>query len=81
MADIRLLIISPEETLLDMAVDAVTLPGTVSPFEVLPGHAPIISSLERGFITWRAGAEEGQVGIASGFVEVKDNQVVAAIEK
>ena len=81
MADIRLLILSPEETLLDTTVDAVTLPGTASPFEVLTGHAPIISSLDRGFITWRTGSEEGRVEIASGFVEVKDNQVVAAVER
>ena len=81
MADIRLLILSPEETLLDTAVDAVTLPGTVSPFEVLPDHAPIISSLEKGRITWRAGAEEGSLDIVSGFVEVKDNQVVVAVER
>ena len=81
MAEIRLLILSPEETLLDMAVDAVTLPGKVSPFEVLPGHAPIISSLERGTITWRTGAKEDSLEIASGFVEVKDNHVVAAVER
>ena len=81
MADIRLLILSPEETLLDMAVDAVTLPGSLSPFEVLPDHAPILSSLDRGVITWRCGQEEGQVEIASGFVEVKDNQVIAAVER
>ena len=81
MAEIRLLILSPEETLLDTAVDAVTLPGSLSPFEVLPGHAPIITSLERVAITWRSGTEEGKVEIASGFVEVKDNQVVVAAEK
>ena len=81
MADIRFIILSPEEKLLDTAVDAVTLPGKVSPFEVLPGHAPIISSLERGTITWRTGAEEDSLEIASGFVEVKDNQVVAAVER
>ena len=81
MAEIRLIILSPEETLLDTVVDAVTLPGTVSPFEVLPGHAPIISSLDKGKITWRTGTEEDSLEIASGFVEVKDNQVVTAVER
>ncbi len=81
MASIRLIILSPERTLLDKAVDAVTLPGTTSPFEVLPDHAPIISSLERGRITWRAaGEEDGMLEVASGFVEVIDNQVTAAVE-
>ena len=81
MAEIRLIILSPEETLLDTVVDAVTLPGTVRPFEVLPGHAPIISSLDKGKITWRTGTEEDSLEIASGFVEVKDNQVVTAVER
>lgn len=81
MASIRLIILSPEQTLLDKAVDAVTLPGTTSPFEVLEDHAPIISSLERGSITWRVtGEEDGVLEIVSGFVEVIDNQVTAAVE-
>ena len=81
MDPIRLVILSPEETILDAAVEAVTLPGRTSPFEVLPGHAPIISSLEKGAVTWRGSEGEGSLDIASGFVEVKDNQVIAAIEK
>ena len=81
MATIRLIILSPEETLFDRKVDAVTLPGTTSPFEVLADHAPILSSLDKGVITWRtAGEEDGSLQITSGFVEVIDNQVIAAVE-
>ena len=32
---------------------AVFLPGSAAPFEVLPGHAPIISTLEAGTVRWR----------------------------
>ena len=32
---------------------AVFLPGTRGAFEVLPGHAPIISTLSAGEIRWR----------------------------
>jgi len=82
MAQIRLQILTPEETVLDRMVDAAVFPGRTSPFEVLPGHAPILSSLERGAITWEAAGEpEGRLEIASGFVEVKDNQVIAAVER
>ena len=53
MADKTLMVtvISPEETLYSGAAEAVFLPGGVAPFEVLPGHAPIISTL-RPEISW-----------------------------
>ena len=43
-------ILTPEGTLHEGAATAVFLPGSVSPFEVLPGHAPIISALSAGDI-------------------------------
>lgn len=76
----RLNIITPESTLLDGEVDNVTLPGTLGPFEVLKDHAALISSLEKGKITYRAGGEEHAVDIKSGFVEVKDNVVSVCAE-
>ena len=47
MDPMQLHILSPEGTLADVAVSAVTLPGSQAPFEVLPDHAPLISSLDR----------------------------------
>ena len=72
--------ISPEGTLVDAAVSAVTLPGTVGPFEVLKDHAALISSLEKGEIIYVSEGTEHRVPIASGFVEVHDNQVDACVE-
>lgn len=77
---IKLHIVSPEGTLVDQAVSAVTLPGTMGPFEVLKDHAAIISSLTKGEITYMAGDKEHQLAIVSGFVEVHDNQVDACVE-
>ena len=77
---IALHIISPEGTLVDAAVSAVTLPGTVGPFEVLKDHAALISSLEKGEIIYVSEGTEHRVPIASGFVEVHDNQVDACVE-
>ena len=60
---------------------AVFLPGTRSPFEVLPGHAPIISSLEAGRIRWRdADGKEDGLDIRSGLVRVKDDVITACVE-
>ena len=60
---------------------AVFLPGTRSPFEVLPGHAPIISSLEAGRTRWRdADGKEDGLDIRSGLVRVKDDVITACVE-
>ncbi len=80
MKDIRLNIITPEKTLVDEDVDNVTLPGTLGPFEVLKDHAPIISSLEKGKISYRTDGEVLEVEISSGFAEVRDNVVSVCVE-
>ena len=77
---IQLHIVSPEGTLVETTVSAVTLPGTVGPFEVLKNHAALISSLEKGDIVYVSGGKESRISIAEGFVEVRDNKVVACVE-
>ncbi|MBR3097681.1 MAG: hypothetical protein IKH17_07355 [Bacteroidales bacterium] len=77
---IQLHIVSPEGTLVEQAVSTVTLPGTVGPFEVLKDHAALISSLTKGDIVYVTDGRENRVPIAEGFVEVRDNQVVACVE-
>ena len=77
---IALHIVSPEGTLVETAVSAVTLPGTLGPFEVLKNHAALISSLEKGDIVYVAEGRESRLPIAEGFVEVRDNQVDVCVE-
>ena len=60
---IALHIISPEGTLVDAAVSAVTLPGSVGPFEVLKDHAALISSLEQGEIVYVSEGTEHRVPV------------------
>lgn len=52
----------------EYSADAVFLPGMYSPFEVLPGHAPIISTLEAGIIRWVKDGEEDSMRIRNGVV-------------
>ena len=78
--DILLEIIAPERMLVHQMVSAVELPGTKGRFTVLRGHAPLISSLEAGDITFTAGDRTRSLRIASGFVEVCKNHVSACVE-
>jgi F-type H+-transporting ATPase subunit epsilon len=43
-------IVTPQGSVYSGVVAAVTVPGTVAPFQVLYNHAPIISSLEPGIV-------------------------------
>ena len=77
---IALHIVSPEGTLVEQAVSAVTLPGTIGPFEVLKDHGAIISSLTKGDIVYVSGGKESRLPIVEGFVEVHNNQVSVCVE-
>ncbi len=59
--------------------DSLLLPGSYAPFEVLTGHAPIISTLEAGVIRWRERGREESLRIKAGVVRVvKDNIEICA---
>lgn len=78
---LRLKIISPERRIFDGEVNRITVPGTLGEFEILVNHAPIISSLESGKVSYEiATGELKQLEIESGFVEVQKNVISLCVE-
>jgi F-type H+-transporting ATPase subunit epsilon len=64
-------LVSPEKILLSEAVEMVVIPGAEGNFGVLPGHAPLISSVRPGTIEVYEGANIAErIFIAGGFAEV-----------
>lgn len=62
-------------------VQAVFLPGALCPFEVLPGHAPIVSTLSAGTVRWRlTDGTEDSVAIRGGVARVLKDVVELCIE-
>ncbi len=60
---------------------AVFLPGAAGAFEVLRGHAPIISTLVAGDIRWRdASGSESVRSIGSGAVMVENDIIKVCAE-
>jgi len=78
----RLNIISPERILFSGNVISVTLPGEVGSFTILDNHAPIISSLQKGILSYKCYAEDDEIelSIEGGFVEGKENKVNVCID-
>ena len=73
-------IVSPERTLFEGVVESVTVPGEKGRFEVLKGHAPIISSLTSGTIVCTGGTPF-ELEIKDGFIEVAHNRVSLCVEE
>lgn len=73
MEELHLSIVSPEKEIFDGEVSSVTLPGTMGSFAILPHHAPIVSSLKLGTLTYVTREnEEHTLDIQGGFVELSD---------
>jgi F0F1-type ATP synthase, epsilon subunit (mitochondrial delta subunit) len=82
MADKKLTIriLTPDGTLHEGTASAVFLPGAVSPFEVLPDHAPIISALGAGDIRIEADGQETRFPVRNGMVRVRNNEITVCAE-
>ena len=68
-------IVTPERALVTEQVDEVQLPGAEGYFGVLPGHTPLLATLQVGELWYRIGNERHYVAIAFGFVEVLPERV------
>ncbi|MGP1465791.1 ATP synthase F1 subunit epsilon [Prevotella koreensis] len=77
---LKLKIVSPEKVEYDGDIESVKVPGTAGEFEILINHAPIISSLERGTVTYIGSEGSKSIDIEGGFVSVKKNVVNICIE-
>lgn len=76
----QLEIITPEETLFQGEVKGARFPGKDGSFEILKDHAPMISRIEAGQIRVTTDNQESQFyTVEDGFVEVRDNNVVALV--
>lgn len=72
---LHLRVITPVRVVVDTAVDAITVPGALGALGILPGHAPLLSSLGIGVLSYWVGTREHQVAVVKGFLEVASSGV------
>lgn len=77
---LKLKIVTPDKIVFDGDVEKVTVPGSAGQFEILVNHAPIISSLDAGVVSYSAATGEESLKITGGFVEVTRNKVSLCVE-
>ncbi|MEN6589644.1 MAG: F0F1 ATP synthase subunit epsilon [Proteiniphilum sp.] len=76
----QLEILTPETTFYSGEVDSITLPGTLGSFQILNNHAPILSTLTRGMLSYSAGGRIREMEVVDGFVEVSHNKVTVCLD-
>lgn len=68
-------IVTPDRAIVSQQVDEVELPGSEGYFGVLPGHTPLLASLQVGEMWYRTGQQKHYLAIAFGFAEVLPDRV------
>ena len=64
-------LVTPERLLVSREVDMVVVPGTEGNFGVLPGHAPLISTIRPGTVDiYMGGAITERIFVVAGIAEV-----------
>ncbi len=72
---LKLEIVTPEKRVLDAEVDSVTVTTATGEAGILPNHAPLISALKPGILSYSAKGSTDRLAVSGGFVEVSDNSV------
>jgi F-type H+-transporting ATPase subunit epsilon len=83
MADtFQLEIVTPEKKVVATTAEEVQIPGKNGYLGILPGHAPLITELAVGEITFRdaSGSNEQRLAVAWGFAEVLPDKVTILAE-
>jgi F-type H+-transporting ATPase subunit epsilon len=79
---IELVIVTPERLLARESVVEVTIPGLEGALGVLPGHAPLVTELGIGELTYRKtnSGDEPCIAVIQGFAEVLPDHVTVLAE-
>ena len=72
---LKLEIVTPQKRVLEADVDSVTVPTASGEAGILPNHAPLVSALKPGILSYTARGTSDKIAITGGFVEVNANKV------
>lgn len=68
-------LVTPDHGVVTEQVDEVQLPGTEGYLGILPGHTPLLTTLDAGELWYRKGQQKVYVSVGFGFAEVLPNKV------
>jgi len=77
---IRLEVVTPKGAVVKEDVDIVNAPGYGGDFGVLANHAPFLSTIKIGLLTYAQGKQRETLMISGGFCEVSNNKITFLVE-
>lgn len=77
---IRLEVVTPTGAVVDDDVDIVNAPGYGGDFGVLANHAPFLSTIKIGLLSYEQGKKRENLMISGGFCEVSNNKITFLVE-
>ncbi len=73
-------IVTPERMIVSEDAEEMQIPGKSGYLGILPGHAPLITELSAGELSYRAGGQSHRYAVAWGFAEVLPEKVTVLAE-
>ena len=73
-------IVTPEKKLVEEEVDQVNAPGSEGDLGILYDHAPILTNLRSGQLSYEKGGETIVLVVSGGYLEVTENRVTVLAE-
>ncbi|MBM9613412.1 F0F1 ATP synthase subunit epsilon [Desulfobulbus rhabdoformis] len=80
MAQIQLEVVTPSGAVVSEDVDIVTAPGVGGEFGVLANHAPFLSTIKTGTLTFKKDRVAKYLMVTGGFTEVSNNKITFLVE-
>ncbi len=77
---IRLEVVTPAGAKVNEDVDIVNAPGFGGDFGVLANHAPFLSTIKIGTLTYENGNKRESLMVSGGFCEVSNNKITFLVE-
>ena len=79
----KLFLVTPEQKIVtDQEIEEITLPGNKGQLNILPGHAPLMTTLEPGILTYKLKGVDGnpKVAVSWGYCQVTSDTVTVLAE-
>lgn len=77
---LNLEIVTPEKKVVDTQVDSVTVPTASGEVGLLASHAPLVSSVFPGVLTYTVRGGTERLVVSSGFLEVSNDKVSVLVD-
>jgi F-type H+-transporting ATPase subunit epsilon len=80
LEQIELEVVTPQRLVLHEIVKSLELPGRDGYLGILPGHAPLVTELGIGIVTYRTNGQPHFLTVMQGYAEVLPDRVIVLAE-